>query len=182
MRMGRGTIFSNFAVQYWDSESSRSPVSTRFPKEWQQLSLFRDHNSVWQEAHPIVALLSAEDRKEVERLHPNGADWHPERLDGSPSSIARNFLRLAIHGVWEHQEHEWEVFQAGQPKLVQGWWQTLSNATGRKVSDIAVMVANSQTTVLVSAQGLTRWKDPSRDPNPLPKVTDPEFLLVEVNS
>ena len=63
--------------------------------------------------------------------------------------------------------------------MVRGWWQTLSNATRRKITDLVIIVANSQTTVLLNSQTLTRWQKPSEKPNPLSEVTDPEFLLVE---
>jgi hypothetical protein len=55
----------------------------------------------------------------------------------------------------------------------------MAEASCQPLAKLVVLVTDGHRTLRLSPEGMLFWKAGSSEPNPLPEVTDPEFLLVE---
>lgn len=172
-------------IQCWERPpGDRSGiVHTRYPGEWRRLALI-DYGGtavLWQTEHPLLRLLSEEYRSEL--LEGEGYQFSPdwEALPDlcSPSEIARHLLGLAASSLSRYHSSTWKQFQTNHPELVNRLWQAVAEASGHPLADLGILATDGQSTVRLTPEGMFRWHPGSSEPNPLPEVTDPEFLLVE---
>ena len=155
----------------------------RFPEEWGSLVLVYHGSTclVWQAEHPLLRLLSTEQRADIiSRGIPRFSEkWEDMHTFSSPGEIAAQLLAIAVGAISTGLTSLWSQFSANHPDLVSRMWQTMSSATGLPLDALAFFVTSDYRTVRLAPEGVILWEWESSEPSPLPKVTDPDFLLVE---
>jgi hypothetical protein len=172
-------------VRCWEQPpASRSgTIQTCFPGEWQALALvYKDHTCMaWQAEHPLIRLLSEDERTSLLGIkgYNFSPNWEALHSVHSPGEIALHLLSLTIYSCFNDQSSFWQQFQANHPDQVSRLWQTLAEASGRPIASLAVLALSGFHSVSLTPEGMVYWSLGLSKHNPIPEVTDPEFLLVE---
>lgn len=173
---------------FWQDQINAKP-ELKFPSEWKNAALlsldFPEHSSrsfhLVNHENPFVTLLSEDERQSV---YAYGFEYWKELLVvESPAKSALALLRATLFVCDDGDEIDsgWKDFVTENRDLVDEHWRNVAQALGTNPSDLEIQIRSGNREAILNSKDSTFRLSGYSDPSILPPVTDPNFLLYEVD-